>query len=195
MDETRIKRQEEQRKEVEKWEEKKREEELIGLNYKMRNKSGSAGVAISSGGLSKYNSDAKLPTLKSQHSMSLANFKNANLNSKNPISLKPSAPPTFNDIETNGPLPKLGTKSALKSSASQPPKSFSKLVRIRDDETKDKQTDNEDKDFLKLCPLGCGRKFGEENLEKHMAICQKVFTGRRDQFDISKKRWAKAFKK
>lgn len=159
----------------------------------MRNKAGSAGVGISSGGLSKYKSDSRLPTLNSKHTTSLANFKDLTAIPQNSTLVRPIAPPTFNEGEAYGSLPRIQSKPALKGSISQPPKTFPKLVRIKDDE--DKKPDDEDEDFLKPCPLGCGRKFGVENLEKHMSICKKVFTGQRAQFDSSKKRWAKAFKK
>lgn len=166
------------------------------MNYRMRTKAGSAGVAISNGGLSKYKSESKLPTLVSKHSTSLANFKEISGVPMPPNESRPTAPPSFFDVGGNESLPRLGSKPILKSSASQPPRTFSKLVRIKDDEEeKNKSVVKEEDEFLKPCPLGCGRKFGEENIEKHMKICQKVFTGKRDTFDISKKRWAKNFKK
>merc|ERR1711939_468134 len=38
------------------------------------------------------------------------------------------------------------------------------------------------------CPEGCGRKFREDALEKHAAICKKVFQSKRKEFDTNKKR-------
>ena len=191
-----IREQTEKRKGMELWEEGKKGEEITGLNHRLnRNKAGSAGIANSNGGLSKYNSESKLPSLMSKHTTSLANFKDLqNTRSSQPHSSnRPIAPPSVFEIPQSGSLPKIGTKSALKGIGSQSTKSYSKLVRIRDQD-EDKPL-NEDEDFLKPCPLGCGRKFGEENLEKHIKICDKVFKGRREPFDSSKKRWAKVFKK
>lgn len=57
-------------------------------------------------------------------------------------------------------------------------------------------TRDPDEGLLKPCPLGCGRKFGPEVLDKHMEICQKVFTGMRDQYDSAKYRMnTKKFRK
>lgn len=47
---------------------------------------------------------------------------------------------------------------------------------------------NPDDPFMIPCPLGCGRSFGKDAIDKHKEICQKVFTGRRDVYDSKKKR-------
>lgn len=44
--------------------------------------------------------------------------------------------------------------------------------------TKNENIENESqientKEILKECPVGCGRSFNEENLEKHIKICEK----------------------
>ena len=38
------------------------------------------------------------------------------------------------------------------------------------------------------CPEGCGRKFREDALEKHAAICKKVFQSKRKEYDTKKHR-------
>jgi len=38
------------------------------------------------------------------------------------------------------------------------------------------------------CPMGCGRSFNVEALEKHAKICQKVFQSKRKKFDSSQQR-------
>lgn len=43
--------------------------------------------------------------------------------------------------------------------------------------------DNLDEADLIECPEGCGRKFKEEALEKHVRVCKKVFQTKRKQFD------------
>lgn len=52
-----------------------------------------------------------------------------------------------------------------------------------------------DDDLLRPCPLGCGRRFGEDAIEKHMKICETVFTSHRSVYDSKKYRWKKEFKK
>jgi len=41
---------------------------------------------------------------------------------------------------------------------------------------------------LEECPVGCGRKFNPEALEKHANICKKVFLTKRKKFDSSQQR-------
>jgi hypothetical protein len=157
------------------------------------NKLGSARLANSNGGLGRHQSDARLPVLQAKHSSSVGNFKDLGVDNQGRNLSRPSAVPPVMETRDSGSLPKIGDNRGMKSSASQPTKVFTRMIRVKNEE-KD-EAPNEDEDFLKPCPLGCGRKFGEENLEKHMKICQKVFTGKRDQYDSSKKRWAKMFKK
>jgi hypothetical protein len=158
-----------------------------------KNKLGSAILANSGGGLASHMSEDRLPVLQTKHSASVGNFKDLAGNAKPRNLAKPSAAPPVIERRDSGSLPTIADGRGLKPSASQPTRAFTKMIRVRNEEKT--ETPNEDEDFLKPCPLGCGRKFGEENLEKHMNICQKVFTGRREQFDSSKKRWAKLFKK
>jgi hypothetical protein len=50
-------------------------------------------------------------------------------------------------------------------------------------------------DGRELCPLGCGRQFAEGLLQRHMAICQQVFTTKKPPVDMKAKRWAKHYKR
>jgi len=41
---------------------------------------------------------------------------------------------------------------------------------------------------LRECPMGCGRSFSEEVLNKHAKVCKKVFQSKRKKFDSSQQR-------
>jgi hypothetical protein len=57
------------------------------------------------------------------------------------------------------------------------------LVRLeKPDEVQDRDSD------LLRCPEGCGRKFGQEQFDKHVRICKRTFQKKRERFDIKKKR-------
>ena len=163
----------------------------------VRGKAGSAGVSGGNGEMSRYNSESVLPNIKNKHVASLANFKQVMPASK-PTSLV-RAPVIGHSIngKNSQNYNNLGLEPINKRNTFQSQKSVPLLVKFRDTEKEhdNKELQDDEEDFLKLCPMGCGRKFGIENLEKHTEICQKVFTGRRDPYDSSKKRWTKVFKK
>eukprot|EP01017_Pseudomicrothorax_dubius_P002994 TRINITY_DN10316_c0_g1_i4.p1 TRINITY_DN10316_c0_g1~~TRINITY_DN10316_c0_g1_i4.p1 ORF type:complete len:300 (-),score=87.20 TRINITY_DN10316_c0_g1_i4:105-1004(-) len=48
----------------------------------------------------------------------------------------------------------------------------------------DPNADEEDLELIE-CPEGCGRRFNEKALEKHVKVCQKVFQTKRQAFDVA----------
>lgn len=71
------------------------------------------------------------------------------------------------------------------------------LVRIADEGivTLVKATKTASGEFLMNCPVGCGRRFGTDTIDRHIRICEKVFINRRETFDSSKYRLRRTFKK
>jgi hypothetical protein len=116
-------------------------------------------------------SNEKLPELKNKNSVSLANFKEA----------RKTTGLVRRTFAADGSLPKLVKNPA------QEPASAPTLPETGDDEP-----DIYDR---VLCPKGCGRRFVPEVLERHVDICQKVFTGKRQVFNSAKYRLAKNYKR
>ena len=120
-------------------------------------------------------SSEKLPELKNKNSVSLANFKEA----------RKTTGLVRRTFAADGSLPKLTrTREPANEPASAPT--------VPDGAEAEEEPDIYDRI---LCPKGCGRKFAADVLERHVDICQKVFTGKRQTFNGAKYRLAKNYKR
>ena len=151
-------------------------EQLIELNYKnKKDKLTNLNHKISS--------NQMLPELKEKNSVSMANFRNARKGRQTSLVRR-----TFgNEVS----LPRLNKNQRPQGILKQP--SFN-IIDAAEDKGKNDE-DEEGDGFLISCPKGCGRKFGKENLDRHVQICQKVFTGKREIFNIAKYRMARNYKR
>jgi hypothetical protein len=113
----------------------------------------------------------KLPELKNKNSISLANFKEA----------RKTTGLVRRTFAADGSLPKIA-KEPANEPASAPTV---------------QETAEEDSDIYGriICPKGCGRRFVADVLERHVEICQKVFTAKRQVFNSAKFRLAKNYKR
>lgn len=186
---------EEQRIEEEKWAQEKGKEMLKGVDYRLHGlKSNYKQSGVFEGSIGQMSSYSGLPQLGLQKVKSVANIRGPLLRG-NKRSLVRLPPEKIQGIPKSGSLPQL-VRPKTESSGPPLPSTLSKLVRINSNATiMGEEEIQEEDDGRKLCPQGCGRKFGEDVLEKHMDICRKVFTGARVPFDSAKYRWRKTFKK
>lgn len=172
---------------------------MKGVNFRAgKGASSSASVGDKSGGLSSYlrNKDT-FPALKSRQTISAVKLQP--LEDKPKISktslIRPSA--STHSLPTSHSLPRLFNSKQLESFPElKQPQIIGKKGNLDSSPTiQEEVSGDQENEFMKACPLGCGRKFGTDVIEKHMEICQKVFTGKRMPYDSSKFRWKKNFKK